>query len=220
MNMVPYSLEWCMQCICIMRIYVLLTALATVARIASGQTFSIGAIGGVPITDTTGRTDESRPYIVGGSAEVKLPAGFALEADALYRRVGTTNFFGYFAGAVTALSTDRQRGNSWEFPLLGKYYFRRNSTWQPFVGTGFAFRTVGVHDTGTLTTNDATGTPQTSAFRSDFRDPLEVGAPVVGGVRFHYRKLAILPQVRYTRWGGSNPLTRNNETSFLLGLTF
>jgi hypothetical protein len=192
--------------------------LLTVA--ASAQVVSVGAIGGVPITDTTGRDDQSRPYIVGGSVEVNFGARFGIEADALYRRVGNTSYFGYLTGAVTALSTDRRRGNSWEFPLVGKYYFRRTSAWQPFLGTGFAFRTVGVSDTAYISTTDSTGALLTSIYHSSSREPLEVGATVVGGLRFHYRRLAILPQIRYTRWGGAKDLTRSNETSFLLGVSF
>jgi hypothetical protein len=198
--------------------YFLLFAVIAVTRLASGQMLSVGAIGGVPVTDTTGRNDESRPYIVGGSVEVRLPgSGFALEADALYRRVGATNYFGFTSGLFSSLSVDRQRGNSWDFPLLGKYYFRRTSAWQPFVGSGFAFRTVGVTDSATVFSNDSVNPVAASG---NFRSPLEVGATVAGGLRLHYGRMAILPQIRYTRWGGTNNLTRNNETSFLLGVTF
>jgi hypothetical protein len=198
----------------------LLAALAAATHLASAQVVSVGALGGVPITDTTGYSDQSRPYTVGGSVEVQLPAGFALEADALYRRVGNTGYFGSTSGTVSILSIDRQRGNSWEFPLLGKYYFRRSSAWQPFVGAGFAFRTIGVTDSFTQLTSANLAPSQTTSGQSTFREPLEVGATVVGGVRFHYRKLAVLPQVRYTRWGGASSVVRSNETSFLLGLTF
>jgi hypothetical protein len=197
-----------------MKSYVLFLLLTGVA---SAQMVSIGAIGGVPITDTTGRTDESRPYIVGGSVEFHLPAGFSVEADALYRRVGNTSYFGYIAGPTTVVTANRRRGDSWEFPLLGKYYFRRASAWQPFLGTGFAFRTIGVNEAATVVTGDPT---VTTLVHGNFREPLEVGATVAGGLRFRYGRLAILPQIRYTRWGGTNDLTRNNETSFLLGLTF
>ena len=206
--------------------YFLAFAVITIATTASGQTFSVGALGGVPITDTTGSTGESQPYIVGGSFEVRIPAsGFALEADALYRRVGDTNYASYITGSVSTFSAsnysfDRQRGNSWEFPLLGKYYFRRTSAWQPFVGAGFAFRTIGVSGAGNVTTSNSTGTLQTIPFPGSFREPLEVGATVAAGLRFHYSRMAILPQIRYTRWGGTNSLTRNNETAFLLGVTF
>jgi hypothetical protein len=32
--------------------------------------------------------DESRPYTIGPSVEFRLPVGFAVEIDALYRRLG------------------------------------------------------------------------------------------------------------------------------------
>jgi hypothetical protein len=203
-----------------MKTYFVLAAITAAAQIASGQTVSVGALGGVPVTDTTGYSDQSRPYIVGGSVEVQLPAGFALEADALYRRVGNTTFSGITSGTVSELSINRERGNSWEFPLLGKYYFRRTSAWQPFLGSGFAFRTVGVTNNATLVTSASPGSSQFTFVQGSFRESLEVGATVAGGVRFHYRRLAVLPQVRYTRWGGASAVVRSNETSFLLGLTF
>jgi len=186
------------------------------SNIASAQLVSIGALGGVPITDTTGRNDESRPYTVGGSVEVRLPAGFALEADALYRRVGSTLSF-LSIGGTPSLGIDRRRGNSWEFPLLGKYYFRRTSAWQPFFGTGFAFRTIDIHEDGSV----LSGAPITlSPFSGGFREPLNAGATVAGGLRLHYSRLAILPQIRYTRWGGVSGVAPKNETSFLLGVSF
>jgi hypothetical protein len=184
---------------------------------ASAQLISVGAIGGVPTPNTFG-TNESPPYTVGGSVEFHLPAGFALEADALYRRLGDTSFAEFISGTVFASYIDRQRGNAWEFPLLGKYYFRRKSAWQPFVGTGFAFETIGVHEISNGFVNPYATT--TGPFVTNFRAPLEAGAVFAGGVSFHAGRFSLLPQVRYTRWGGTNVLTRNNETSFLLGLVF
>jgi hypothetical protein len=64
-------------------------------RIASAQAVSIGIKGGIPIGGTIGQQDESRPYIVGPSIEVRLPAGFAIEVDALYRRIGNTSSFSF-----------------------------------------------------------------------------------------------------------------------------
>jgi hypothetical protein len=58
-------------------------------RIASAQAVSIGIKGGIPIGGTIGQQDESRPYIVGPSVEVRLPAGFVIEVDALYRPSAT-----------------------------------------------------------------------------------------------------------------------------------
>lgn len=155
---------------------------------ARAQAVSVGVIGGVPFTDSTSFAhDESRPYIVGASVEVRLPVGFAIEADGIYRPVGTTTnyqFLGAAGPAVTSL-IDRTRGDSLEFPLLGKYYFRpRESGWQPFVGTGWALRTVAFHDRGTETITDANGTRGTFSFHDSYHSDLAVGAVVAAGVRF------------------------------------
>jgi hypothetical protein len=58
------------------------------ASVASAQLVSVGALGGVRLTDGFDFDDDSRIYDVGGSVEFKLPAGFAVEADAMYQRVG------------------------------------------------------------------------------------------------------------------------------------
>jgi len=204
-----------------MKKYILLLVAGSAVQFASAQLLSVGALGGVPVGDTY-RTDESRPYVVGGSAELRLPAGLALEADALYRRLGTSSSF--FVSPSTGTSGSyliRERGNSWEFPLLGKYYFRRTSAWQPFVGTGFSFRTISRHDASDASILSGIGLATLPApARSDYREPLNVGAPVVAGVRLHVGRLALLPQVRYTRWGGQSSLVKKNEVNFLLGISF
>ncbi|MBV9771909.1 MAG: hypothetical protein JOZ32_20220 [Bryobacterales bacterium] len=181
---------------------------------------SLGALGGVRPTDGLSYGDESRPYIVGGSVEVHLPAQFAIEADALYQRIGDTSTFLSINGPVANSFTTRERGNSWEFPLLAKYYFRpHTASWQPFIGTGYSFRTVSFH---TDSSSFISGGLNTSSLnlQGDFRAGLSVGASVVAGLRFHYRALAILPQARYTRWGDSNDNINRNEVMLLLGLSF
>jgi hypothetical protein len=198
----------------------------------------VGVLGGVPLTDTTSGHDESPRYVVGPTIEMRLPAGFAVEADALYRRFGNSNGFSLSNGSIgfitVAIGTvavtnapfiasfaNRERGNAWEFPLLGKYYFRpRTSSWQPFAGTGFAFRTVARHDFHTQAVTDANGALQTSTFKSDFRTPLEVGAVVAAGLRYRAGRFAISPQVRYTRWGGTDNLVNRNEVGLMLGVAF
>jgi hypothetical protein len=215
-------MAWSVRSVHAMKKYILLLLVGTAAPFASAQLFSVGALGGVPVSDTKGN-DESRPYVVGGSAELRLPAGFALEADALYRRLGnSSSFFLSSSPGTSGYYLNRERGNSWEFPLLGKYYFRRTSAWQPFVGTGFSFRTISRHDANNISilsgTSVATLLPVPA--RSDYREPLNVGAPIVAGVRFHAGRLALLPQVRYTRWGGDSTLVKKNEVNFLLGVSF
>src|SRR5258708_29899813 len=188
-----------------MRKLSLLFALAiTATGVASAQLVSVGALGGVRLTEGFSYDDESRRYIVGGSVEIRLPARFAIEADALYQRVGETNSFIESLPSSLFFIT-RERGNSWQFPLYMKYYFRpQTAAWQPFIGTGFAFRTVSFHGD----TSEASSAAITSNFDEDFRSSLGVGASIVAGLRFHYGPVAILPQVRYTRWGDSSSLNK------------
>jgi hypothetical protein len=184
---------------------------------ASAQLVSVGALGGVRLTDVFDYSDRSRIYDVGGSVEFRLPAGFAVEADALYQRVGYS--YGSFSvsnGIISTGNAFRERANLWEFPLLGKYYFRSSdAAWRPFLGTGFAFRTGAAH----ANTTDFSTTPFTQ-FHGDYRFNVETGAEVVGGVRFRWGPITLLPQARYTYWGYSNQGLGKNEATLLLGVSF
>jgi hypothetical protein len=201
-------------------------------RSASAQAVSIGVKGGIPLTDGTVGQDESRSYLVGPTIEVRLPAGFAIEADALYQRIGNTSFFGYSlltgSNLITgqpplfpSSSINQQRGNSWEFPILGKYYFRPvRSGIQPFAGMGYAFRTIEFHNEYTQTTVDANGASQTFSGNNDFRSGLGVGAVFAAGVRIRAGRFSLLPEFRYTRWGQQDFQIRKNEAGILLGISF
>ena len=194
------------------------------------QWISVGVKGGGSLLDPALRNDESRRYLVGPSVEIALPAGFALEADALYLRIGTTStlttlaVFSTSAGTVTSTTTslisttNRQRGNSWEFPLLGKYYFRQRAGWQPFAAAGFSFRTIGIDIRGNsfdpLTKN------LLQNFRSSYRSPLGVGAVVAAGARYKLGRFAIAPEIRYTRYGTNDSITNRNAVSGLVGFSF
>jgi hypothetical protein len=191
---------------------------------ASAQAVSFGVIGGVPLNDPLSFHDESRPYIVGGSIEVRLPARFAVEADVLYQRVGnSTASFGIVTPSITSFSS-RQRGNAWKFPVLGKYYFRpRTSAWQPFVGTGYVFRAIDFRSDVNETTVDSSGASHNLSFHYNSGIGLGVGAVFAGGIRFHTGRFAFSPQIRYTRWGDNQTNAtslRRNEAGILLGISF
>ena len=81
---------------------------------------SVGVKGGVPFNDILEGQDisqsiplitETKRFTIGPAIEFRLPAGFSVEFDALYKR------FDQVQGTETAT------GDSWEFPLLGKYRF-------------------------------------------------------------------------------------------------
>src|SRR5437868_8630099 len=91
---------------------------------AMAQPVSVGIKGGLPLTDFLNAASGGQSilsattnrYVVGPSIELRLPAGFGVEFDALYRHFSynaTTNL-------VDAISNIRTTGNDWEFPLLLK----------------------------------------------------------------------------------------------------
>jgi hypothetical protein len=224
-------MEWRVLCISTMRQRILFFGLLIIigGGCASAQLVSIGVKGGVRFTDASSGQDESRPYVVGPSIEFRLPAHFAIEVDALYQRLGNTGQFNFseviFAGVNTttpASFINRVRANSWEFPVLGKYYLRpRTAAWQPYIGTGWAMRTAGLHSNTSTTTTDSSGATSTSLSHSNYGGGLDVGAVFAAGVRYRVGRLAFSPEARYTRWGGSdNTFNRKNEAGVLLGITF
>ncbi len=57
-----------------------------------GDRVQVGAIGGVSLSDPLrafGR-NESKPFLVGPSVELRVHGGFVIEVDALYRRLGSS----------------------------------------------------------------------------------------------------------------------------------
>lgn len=125
----------------------------------AAQSITVGAIGGGRLTDdvstypspglngvSTGSAFrlESRFYDVGPMIEIGLTRGFAVEFDALYHRQGFFSTFDH----DTDYSTNRERDNSWEFPLLLKYSLRF-PVLHPFVEAGVAPRTISGRVAGT-----------------------------------------------------------------------
>jgi hypothetical protein len=186
---------------------------------ASGQSLqsiSAGVKVGVPLIDpTTGGSDESQPYILGGFLEFRLPASFAIEADLLYQRVGESSTIYESVGAFGVSMAQRLRGNDWQVPFLGKYYFGHRSTgFQPYIATGWALRIVGIDETFAET--GSSPVPANESYRSG----IGVGAVAAVSVRIGTQKLALTPEFRYTRWGSSTSWLNQNELSFLLGISY
>jgi hypothetical protein len=185
---------------------------------------SLGVKGGVALNDANSRNDEGKRYVVGPSVEFRLPFHFAAEVDALYMRTGSS--FSYIFnnpidGSVS-YTWGRTRGNQWDFPVLGKYYFgERQKKVQPFLGTGYAFRKNWQHnDTNASIVSGTPLTLQNYSASIDSSTRLQIGATFAAGVRVRVGRIAILPELRYTRWGSDDFATRRNEGRFLLGISF
>jgi len=186
------------------------------------NTFAAGPIlfgvrGGVPFnigdTLTSGLSSFSstRRFEVGPTVGVRLPLGFSVEGDALFRR--QTLNFGEFAGFNANTHTD-----SWEFPVMLKYTGGRQLI-SPVFGVGAAVRHI----------NDFSNIGSIPAFLlAGSTSSNSVGFVTGGGVRFQIGALQVTPEIRYTRWGGgglAQPLRNflpfgGNDVSFLVGVTF
>jgi len=192
------------------------------------QPFSAGIKAGVPLTDflnaaESGTFNYSAPnnrYIVGGTAELRLPLGLGIEVDALYRRL-------HFAGSgnlVDITTTSSGTASNWEFPLLLKYRFHFPVV-RPYLDGGVAWDTLaGFKQTVSqipLPVNVTLLPP------SELQKNTTMGIVLGGGVDIHAIFLHISPEIRFTRWntaqiGDTMGLLRSNlnQAEFLVGFTF
>jgi Outer membrane protein beta-barrel domain len=208
------SIEGCM------RVFILLLLGAASAW---PQMFSAGVKAGVPFTDFLDSTSSGRAffnpttnrYLVGPTAELRLPAGFGLEIDALYRHFSYTGA----NTAVDVVTNLRTSGNSWEFPILLKYRFPMPLV-RPFVDGGVAFNTL----SGLKQTIVTTVLPDRS---TSITNNNTMGVVLGAGLDIHAILLHVSPEIRFTRWTNQQFLSANgllhsnlNQAEFLVGFTF
>ncbi len=194
----------------------------------SAQHVSIGVkLGTVPGDVYTsrlgGHIDESKRYTVGPSLDVELWKGLGVEFDALYRRIGFDASRDYVEAYYA-----RQRGNSWEFPLLAKYRLPVSEVVRPFVGAGFAWRkTTGSGYTQQMVWAHPGDDLSRRPYEADY--PTTHGAVVGGGVEFNAKHLRIAPEFRYTHWtkpfhdvhyGSVIEYSEQNQVQILLGISW
>lgn len=181
---------------------------------------SFGVRGGIPFTNffqaasnpsETFNSSATR-FIIGPTVELRLPAGFGLEGDALFRR------FQYNASAnLVDVVLHNSASNAWEFPLLVKY--RTPGLFvKPFLDGGVAFD----HWSGTRQLAQVTGLNSTSGTSGS-----NTGFVAGAGIELHLPLVRLSPEVRYTRWGAASVTdlggalrSNQNQAEFLVGLTF
>jgi hypothetical protein len=195
------------------------------AACAPAQPFSVGVKAGVPLTDFVntarngnfGYLTRTNRYIIGAQAELRLPAGFGIEVDALYRRLNYSGS-GTLSGVGTSLDTT---ANAFEFPMLVKYRFPTPIA-RPFIDGGVAWDTLsGVKHTISRLSPIPIGDANPVALEKTTRGyVVGFGVDIKVGIRLQ-------PEIRYTRWGAkhffdpSGILKSNqNQGEFLLGITF
>ena len=191
---------------------------------AVAQPIGLGIKGGLPLNEmfdeqSSNVSTETKMYIVGPMLEVRLPAGLAIEVDALYSRA---NFSSTLSG-VGSIVTAPFNTNAWEFPILLKKKFGGANavaaSVRPYVGAGASFRRLsGLTNIGSFVTGNQGGEV----------DKDNTGFVVAGGVEIRALFLKIAPEVRFTYWGtehfaqGVANLFKTNKAQgqFLVGFYF
>src|SRR5260370_28677457 len=143
----------------------------------SQRLLSFGVKGGVPLTDALSGS-VSKNYVIGPMVELKLPLGFAVEADALYRPVNLTLNF--------RVGSSSEEVGSAEFPILAKYHFLHTPVVKPYAEAGPIFRHVGSEASYLSNSGFALG----------------------GGIDFKVLLVSVSPELRFARGGGDSPLRR------------
>lgn len=184
------------------------TLVATSAVAIAESPLGVGVKGGVPLNDAF-EVHSSNPveyvadthrYEYGPYVELRLPAGFGIELDGLYRT------FEYRA-IVGPTSFDRN-SHAWQFPLLIKKRFLPGPV-KPYIEAGAAFSHLSV-----------------SALR-EVDDRNTWGLVLGGGIDLTLGPIHIMPEIRYTGWtsrGFQSPdsvlRSNRNEAAVLVGIGF
>ena len=201
-----------------------------VTGVAHAQQFNFGVRGGLTLNKPT-RTysnDESRRYLVGPVFEMRW-GRLALDVSLLYQRFGHSEAVRFATvippGAqlfqIYHQGDSRTRANVWQLPIVGKFYFREDSKWQPFLGTGYAFQRAWATTEGT-TIYSQQGEYITNTYRATSKAS-NIGVVGAAGVRFGQGRFAITPEVRYIRWGSDENYrfrVNPNQVQATVGLTF
>ena len=180
--------------------------LATSAALAQSP-FGFGLKAGIPLSDALATTpggainyvQSTHRYTIGPYAEFRLPSGFSVELDALYRSYS----FRQTSAVPASVST-----GAWEFPLLAKKSLFGGPI-QPYIEGGVALSHLSVNDVLELNHRNNYG--------------IVLGA----GVSLHLGGIRVTPELRYNGWafqGFSSPLgnlhSNRNQATVLVGIGF
>jgi hypothetical protein len=190
-----------------MRTFNICLALTVLQGFAVAQHFDfgwgLGVKGGIPTTDllkpnfgSTATLHQQDNYLVGPVGELRIPFGFALEVDGLYR--GTN-----YVVTNTSKGTASIDSSSWEVPYLAKFRFPIPLL-KPFLAGGGAYRTFNGLPAGVTASHNAV-----------------VGA---GGIELRISRVRLSVEGRYLRWGAtpSNDFARlkRDQAEILFGFIF
>jgi hypothetical protein len=203
------------------------------AAALSAQPIGFGIKGGLPLTDAfdvgssqnIAYESKTKRWIFGPMVELRLPAGLAIEFDALYTQLEFSSVLGT-AGSVVNSFTD---ADSWEFPLVLKKKFGGANavaaSVRPYVEVGAAFRRI---TDITQIREFITGSSSETNNPAELEDRNSTGFVIGGGLEIRALFLRIAPELRFIHWGKSNFRagiadvlnTNRNQGQFLVGFYF
>ena len=169
--------------------------------------FGFGLKAGVPLNDalsapsggTVSYLESTGRFTVGPFAEFRLPSGFSVEVDALYRSYS----FRQALPQASSVST-----NAWEFPVLAKKRLFGGPI-APYIEGGVALSHLSVKDVAELNHSNNGG--------------IVLGA----GVSLQVGPVRIAPEIRYNGWilkNFSSPFSglesNRNQATVLVGIGF
>ena len=188
-----------------------LLPLLLLSQVVLAGPLGFGVKGGVPMTDMIDSVSSgdlslasvTKRYTIGPTAEIRLPFGFGVEADFLYKRTSIELVQDQSGGPTTA----QKSATSLEFPLLGKYRLPGDEV-RPYVAAGVSFRRLS----------------DLKAFVTG-ADPANRGFVMAGGIQLKLGPVRLSPELRWTRWGSASGETgvlkyNRNQAEFLVGITF
>ena len=183
-------------------------AVSAFAQSESSLPIGLGVKGGIPLNDAFLVTPtnpiqyvaDTHRYTFGPYVELRLPAGFGFEVDALYKT--------YEYRRVVPAATLDQNSHAWEFPFLIKKRFLPGPV-KPYLEGGAAFSHLSIGNVAELSDRNAWG--------------LVVG----GGVDLKLGALHFTPEIRYTGWTsrhfespGTLLQSNRNQAAVMLGIGF
>ena len=204
------------------------------AATLAAQPFGFGIKGGLPMNDFLNAASSqsfhfdttTNRYIIGPMGELRLPAGFGIELDILYRHFGYSSLSST-SGITTTLIDAQTSGSAWEFPLVAKYKFKGVPLLRPYVEAGVSWdRLSGLTQAVTSTVAGITNSSSTST-PAELNKTTTRGFVMGGGVDIKALVIHITPEIRYTRWGAKHFIdpggllnSSQNQGEFLIGITF
>ena len=161
--------------------------------------------------NTSDLTKQDHIYTIGPYAEFRLPLGFSVEGDLLYKKSGAT-----LTSIVNGTTTIARQFNfdSFDLPILAKKKFGEKGVFfRPFIEGGLANR----YSTG-LPGATSVGNPLGTGTHSGWQEGIVLG----GGVEFKLLILRLSGELRWTRFGNIStstiPKINANQAEFLVGI--